>query len=266
MDELMISEIYCYPIKSLGGFRLGKAKVLAKGLEYDRRWMLTDADGHFLTQRNLPKLALFKISSHNFPQSFEVHYMEHQISIPIEPLGSRFDARVWNDTVAVQEVSPECNAFFTHHLGISCRLAFFHETASRLIDADYALDASNQTSLSDGYPILLLGQSSLTDLNSRLKQPVGVDRFRPNIVFTGMHPYAEDDFREFSIGGVHLTAVKPCARCIMTTIDQQTAHKGAEPLATLSTYRKHNNRILFGMNVIPKTEGYIAEGDKIVLR
>jgi len=265
MDELMISEIYCYPIKSLGGFRLSRSRVLGKGLEWDRRWMLVDATGNFLTQRNHAGLALFRVTNNHFPESFEVSYLNHSIQIPVTASGSQLEAVIWNDTVKVQEVSPHCNDFFSRILQMDCRLVFFPETALRPVDPHFAINSSNQTSLSDGYPLLMLGQSSLADLNRRLPQPVGLERFRPNIVFTGAGPYAEDDFREFSIGGVHLTAVKPCARCIMTTIDQQTALKGNEPLATLSTYRKRNNKVLFGMNVIPKTEGYIEEGDKIVL-
>lgn len=265
MDELMISEIYCYPIKSLGGFRLSRSRVLAKGIEWDRRWMLVDAAGNFLTQRNHSGLALFKVTSYHFPESFEVSYLNHSIQIPVAASGSQLEAVIWNDTVKVQEVSPHCNDFFSRILQMDCRLVFFPETALRPVDPHFAINSSNQTSLSDGYPLLMLGQSSLADLNRRLAQPVGLERFRPNIVFTGAGPYAEDDFRAFSIGQVQMAGVKPCARCLVTTINQQTGKKGSEPLATLATYRKRQNKVLFGMNVIPLTEGLISEGDKIVL-
>jgi hypothetical protein len=227
--------------------------------------MLVDAAGNFLTQRNHSGLALFKIASHHFPESFEVSYLSQSITIPVAASGSMLEAVVWNDKVNVQEVSADCSAFFSRILQIDCKLVFFHETASRPVDPDYAIEPSNQTSLSDGYPILVVGQSSLDDLNSRLSYPLGVDRFRPNIVFTGAAPYAEDSFGTFAVGSVMLAGVKPCARCIVTTINQQTGEKGSEPLATLATYRRHQNKVLFGMNVIPKTFGIIAEGDELVL-
>jgi len=132
------------------------------------------------------------------------------------------------------------------------------------VDKKYA--ANNEiTSFSDGYPMLMIGQPSLDKLNQKLTDPLPINRFRPNIVFTGGHAHIEDEMAAFTIGDLNFLGVKPCARCVMTTIDQQTAEVGKEPLKTLSDYRMKNNKIYFGQNILHQQNGSIKTGDAITI-
>jgi uncharacterized protein YcbX len=138
------------------------------------------------------------------------------------------------------------------------------DQTQRLIDVTYA-NNNEITSFSDGYPLLLIGQASLEDLNNRLAEPVAMNRFRPNIVFTGGTAFQEDNMKAFEISGINFYGVKPCARCVITTIDQSTGLKGKEPLKTLSTYRSRNNNIYFGQNLLYNGTGSLKIGDRINL-
>ena len=125
------------------------------------------------------------------------------------------------------------------------------------------ISESHIVGFADAYPFLIIGQSSLEDLNSRLQEPVPMDRFRTNFVFTGGEPYCEDNLDDFKIGDVEFFAAKPCARCVITTTDQQTGKRYKEPLGTLSKYRNFDNKVMFGMNVICKSSGIVSVGDEI---
>lgn len=263
MNALVVSQLFIYPVKSLGGIEVSESRVLPKGLEYDRRWMLIDEYNRFLTQRLLPKMALIKTTLEK--DSIRTHYNGSSLTIPYQPSGDNLVADIWDDAVEVKEVDESISRWFSVVLNRACKLVAFPEENSRYVDPHFSIHADDQTSLSDGYPILIIGQSSLDDLNSRLESPVGMERFRPNILFTGGAPYEEDAWKTFSIGNVHLAGVKPCARCVMTTIDQQTGESGKEPLAILSSYRKTGNKVLFGQNVIPLSKGMIQIGDEVLI-
>lgn len=194
-----------------------------------------------------------------------VHFGGESVLLPQSIHGETIHATVWNDEVKVVALDANYSEWFSKHIGISCKLVAFPEENPRPVDPDFAINSTDETSLSDGYPVLVIGQSSLDDLNARLPEPVGMDRFRPNIVFTGGLPYEEDMWGRFRIGEVAMAGVKPCARCVMTTIDQQTGVAGKEPLATLSQYRRLGNKVLFGQNVIPLKNGIIHVGDQIIL-
>jgi uncharacterized protein YcbX len=261
MIELKLSEIWVYPVKALGGISLPSAKVLPKGLEYDRRWMLVDENATFLTQRNYPKLALFKSA---FEKNHLIIYFEQDhVEVPlIVNTTTGMDARIWGDTVTTFEVSPIISDWFSERLDIQCKLVFFPEKNPRPVDPTYSLN-QDQTSLSDGFPFLIIGQAALVDLNSRLEKSIPMNRFRPNFVFTGGEPFAEDRWKEFEIGTNRFAAVKPCGRCVVTTVDQDTAETKSEPLRTLSAYRKRNGKVLFGQNVIAIDYGEVHVGDLI---
>jgi uncharacterized protein len=264
MTQFTLSEIWIYPIKSLGGIRLESAKVLPKGLLYDRRWMLIDEAGTFITQRVHPNMAFFKLSLSG--DQFVIQFKGDRIFLSASsPLSQNpIKATVWDDTIEVYEVVGEYSQWFSHRLGINCRLVHFPESNHRPVDEKYRID-NDHVSLADGYPFLIIGQSSLNDLNTRLQAPVPMNRFRPNFVFTGGSPYEEDNWRTFTIGNNKFVGVKPCVRCVLTTVDQETAQKGTEPLATLATYRKKNNKIYFGQNLLAIDHNEIYEGDKIEL-
>ncbi len=264
MPVKLLSEIWIYPLKSLGGIRLRSSRVLEKGLQYDRRWMLVDEDGKFMTQRVFPNMALF--STRLKDQALEVAHDNDSILIPLDraETGASLMTTIWDDAVITQEVSPAISGWFTDHIGINCKLVSFPESNPRPVDPDFA-PKPGHVSLADGYPLLIIGQASLDDLNKRLADPVPMNRFRPNLVFTGGEPYEEDGWKKFAIGKNRFEGIKPCGRCTLTTVDQKTGTKGIEPLATLAGYRKVNGEVKFGQNLITIDHDKIKEGDEITL-
>jgi uncharacterized protein YcbX len=261
---LTVSELYIYPVKSLGGIALPAASLTDRGFEYDRRWMLIDENNRFLSQREVAAMAFLKVSLLEdglLVQNTGIADSFYQI--PFQPLTTEtMMVSVWSDSCPAQCVSAEADAWFSKQLDIPCRLVYMPDSTQREVDALYAHN-KEITSFSDGYPLLIIGQASLDDLNSRLASPLLMDRFRPNIVFTGGLPFQEDDMKQFSIGDIQFFGVKPCARCTITTIDQQTGVKGKEPLKTLSTYRARNKNIYFGQNLLYQGGGIIRVGDTI---
>ena len=263
MKSLQLSQIWIYPVKSMSGIPVTSASVRPKGLEYDRRWMLIDEEGTFMTQRVHPKMALFKTSLSE--DGLKIHFHTDTLNVPINTTeGAVIQSRVWNDPVVTQEVSPDHSRWVSERLGVSCRLVFFPEKNPRPVDPEYKIQ-DDHVSLADGYPFLIIGQASLDYLNSLLQHPLPINRFRPNFVFTGGEPHEEDTWRNFVIGGNKFAGVKPCSRCIMTTIDQDKGEKGVEPLPTLARYRKVNNKIQFGQNVIALEYGQVSVGDEITV-
>jgi len=261
MDKRIISEIWIYPVKSLGGIRVASSEVMIKGLRYDRRWMLIDKDGMFMTQREHPSMALFKTSVNE--AGIAVHHSGDEIIIPFHTDGAVIRTSIWEDSVDVEIAGQEVSNWFSKKLGMECRLVSFPEKNPRPVDAAYSI-RNEQVSLADGYPLLIIGQSSLDDLNRRMKTPLPMNRFRPNIVFTGGESFEEDEWKNFKAGDCRFAAVKPCARCALTTVNQDTAEKGIEPLATLASYRRKDNNVYFGQNVLTLQPGKIAVGDEII--
>jgi hypothetical protein len=263
MQTKQLSQIWIYPIKSLGGISLFQSDVLPKGLQYDRRWMLVDEEGIFLTQRKLPRMALFKPTLAG--DVLRVRFGDDQIEIPLHiESHDSIQTRVWDDLVQTLEADPRISEWFSAHLQLKCRLVFFPEGSARPVDPAYQRQGDH-TSLSDGYPFLIIGQASLDLLNQKLAQPIPMTRFRPNFVFTGGVAHEEDDWNEFSIGSCRFAAVKPCARCAIPTIDQETAMMGKEPTRTLATYRTKNNKILFGNNLLLLSGTKVSVGDALAL-
>ena len=261
---LTISELYIYPIKSLAGISKEHVEITNTGLQHDRRWMLVDDNNIFLSQRSHPQMALLQptetaegivVTHKNNPtQSIIIPFITEE-KTPIQ-------VSIWDDVCEAIEVSTECNNWFSSMLAISCKLVYMPNETKRLVDKKYAVN-NEVTSFSDGYPILMIGQASLDELNSKLDKPLPMDRFRPNIVFTGGHAHIEDEMKLFSIDDIHFVGAKPCARCVVTTINQQNIEKGKEPLKTLATYRRKNNKIYFGQNILQQQNGRIAVGKEI---
>jgi uncharacterized protein YcbX len=264
LSALRIQEIWIYPVKSLAGFRCTEALALEKGFALDRRWMLIDANNHFLTQRQHPEMALFVTAYTG--GLLHITHRKTGATLQFEPSlksATTLDAKIWNDTVAVAEVDAEISQWFTRQLGFPCRLVSFPEAHPRPINP---LDYPNQhVSLADAYPYLIIGKASLDALNSRLQEPMAMKRFRPNIVFSGGQPFAEDTWKQFTAGPVCFEAVKRCARCVLTTVNPETGIRGKEPLKTLATFRKEGNNIFFGINAIIHRTGIIRENDPINL-
>ena len=263
---LTVSELYIYPIKSLGGIALNSASLLERGFEHDRRWMLVNANNEFLTQREITAMAFLKVQlTEQGLLITNISKPGEELLVPFEPTVAETEmVTVWSSRCRGQRVSDAADAWFSKQLGFTAKLFYMPDTTRRYVDGRYAHN-KEITSFTDGYPLLLIGQASLDDLNSRLEQPVPMNRFRPNIVFTGGTPFQEDYMKHFDINGIPIFGVKPCARCVMTTINQQTAEKAKEPLKTLSTYRLKNKKILFGQNLLHQGTGIISVGDTITI-
>lgn len=266
MARLTLSEIWIYPIKSLSGIRLRRSDVKQKGLVYDRRWMLVDESGRFLTQREHPEMSQFQLEMNTEGLTIlnRVSNQSLVLDLKAKPIGESLSAIIWDDEVETIEVSHVYSQWFSDQLKINCKLVFFPETHRRDVDPDYATK-NEQVSLADGYPFLIIGRASLDDLNKRLKEPLPMNRFRPNFVFTGGEAYEEDNWKKFRIGSNRFVGVKPCSRCVLTTVDQRSGVKGTEPLATLATYRKYGSKIKFGQNLLAIDHDEIQEGDEIEL-
>ena len=258
---LQVSQLFIYPIKSLGGIALTNAEVTDRGLRYDRRWMLIDDNNRFISQREFAKMALLKVSIES--DGLRVIYTPNQssIQIPFVPeTSTTVQASVWDDTCEGTLVSPKVDVWFTDMLGMSARLIYMADDSHRAVDPRYARQ-QEVTSFADGYPFLLIGQASLDELNTRLQNQIKIDRFRPNIVFTGGEPFAEDVMPHININGIDFFGVKRCARCVMITIDQQNAAKNVEPMKILASYRAQKNKIYFGQNLLHNGTGSINIGD-----
>lgn len=271
MDGVILSEIIVYPVKSLGGVSLEQSVVEDKGLQFDRRWMLTNIEGEFLTQREFPQMATLKVSIE--ADSLRVTAKNgDSIAIPVaeNKAGAERRVSVWQSKLKARVVENSINEWFSEALQMNCQLVQMNENSKRIVSPYYAVRKyKDEVSFADGYPILLIGENSLEDLNSRLENPVPMNRFRPNLVIKNAEAFAEDNWKKIRIGEAVFHLVKPCARCVMTTIDQETGiSDGKEPLKTLATYRlvkrAGKSKINFGQNLIAGNAGaLIKTGDKV---
>ncbi len=264
MNTFHLTDIYIYPIKSLGGIRLNEAMLEDKGLRYDRRWMLVDQDGTFITQRKYHQLSLLQVHIKE-DKLFVQHKEDEQLEISFsltEGTGERIAVTVWDDTSVGLEVSRTVSSWFSAYLQFEVKLVRMVDDEKIYVDPRYAANGEIK-SFSDGYPCLIIGQSSLDGLNEKLDEPVKMNRFRPNLVFSGGAAHVEDQFKNFYLGDVLFSAVKPCARCVLITVNQETGKKGNEPLRTLATYRTQNNKIMFGQNLLHEGAGLIQVGDEL---
>lgn len=260
----IISGLFIYPVKSLGGIEMDSVPVTDRGFQYDRRWMLVDKTGRFLSQREHPAMALLQCELEEEGLRV-VHRKEADdfIKIPFDTdTGETAEVTVWDDTMIAVKSGAQFDQWFSQRLGMDCYLVHMPDTTRRVVDARYT-SQEEITSFSDAYPMLLIGQASLDDLNNRLQDPVPMNRFRPNIVVEGWAPYEEDTIRFFQAGSIRLEAVKPCARCVLTTIDQETGLKGKDPLKTLASYRTQNKKVLFGQNLIYSGSGLLKKGMEV---
>jgi uncharacterized protein YcbX len=265
MPELKLTQIWIYPIKGLGGISLSSALVMEKGLQYDRRLMLVDETNTAMTQREFPGMALFRSSIHDGQLTITRQGQSIKLDLEKPPLSGMVRVNVWDDTVSCFEVDPSYSQWFSDLLASPCRLVYFPEENSRPVDPRYHVN-HEQVSLADAYPFLIIGQSSLDELNSRLKEPLPMNRFRPNFVFSGGTPFEEETWRNFSVGTTRFVGVKTCARCIVPTIDQDTGERAPEPLKTLSSYRKRENKVYFGQNLVALDYKSVSIGDTITIQ
>jgi len=267
VSTAILSEIHIYPVKSAQGISLPEAEVLDRGFRWDRRWMLVNGEGRFLTQRELPRMTLMSVTLG--PGGLQVNAPGMpELGLPLELHdGDRTRVQVWNDQVEAVVAEPAVNAWFRQFLKTDCSLVFMPDDVLRRANPEYA-EPDDVVSFADGFAFLLISQESLDDLNQRLKQPLGMRRFRPNLVVKGCESFAEDTWRRIRVGGIEFDIVKPCPRCVITTVDETTGKPAKEPLTTLASYRSQPGKgVLFGQNLIQRGRGILRVGDKVeVLR
>jgi len=263
MESSRLQSICIYPIKSTAGINISSSWVDNIGLPFDRRYVVSDNNGQFVTARTCPKLCLIKtniteiglvLTAPDMPLLVIEHKTKQQHYQPVT---------VWGDNIQGQRCHANVDQWFSQYLNKPVQLLYFGEQSSRQVSK-----STNPLAFADGYPLLLISQASLDDLNSRLKQPVSMSQFRPNLVVNSCSPFAEDGWRHIRIGEVEFEISKPCARCVFTTVNPETAekHSQLEPLATLKAYRQvESGDVMFGQNLIPLNNGQVNAGDSVTV-
>ena len=260
-----LSSIVIYPFKSLVGISLSRVDLDQFGPKHDRRWMLVDDDNSFLTQRQHSKMALIRTELQGDQLVLKAQGMG-QCVFPLEvDAGTVVEVKLFEEHCTALETEPAAGEWLTDFLGLRCRPVFMPRTTERIVDPEYSPERSI-TSFTDGFPFLLIGESSLVDLNGRLAEPVGMERFRPNLVVRGTAPFAEDDWKQIRIGNAAFHVAKPCSRCRMITVDPARGEfSGDNPLKTLASYRTVNGQALFGQNLIHHQPGRLQVGDEVTI-
>ena len=254
-------------MKAARAVDLEESVVEPWGLVGDRRWLLVDEDGRFVSQREEPSLARVVVT-HSAPGTICVSsagFPGRQIAAPAEA-ANMLKVTVWGSTVLAAAAGPAGDAWFSAYLGRPVRLVYLDDPTRRPVDPEYGRDG-DVVSFADGYPLLLTSTASLGELGRWLTedggQPVPMTRFRPNAVVTGAPPWAEDRWRRIRIGAVEFRVVKPCGRCVVTTTDQITGEVGSQPLKMLGRRRRFGQQLVFGQNMIPDSLGVIRAGDQV---
>lgn len=266
MNTPKLSALIIYPLKSAAGISLTQSPLDSTGLRYDRRWMLIDSNNNFLSQRQFPKMALISPSLDQQGQLSLQAPTLTEIKVPLitHSIGT-LPVTIWGAEIEAHHLSLEVDQWLSSFLGVDCRLVTLADETHRQCDLKYA-QQGDHTTFTDGFPLLLCTEASLADLNNRLSTQVSMAHFRPNIVISGTQAFEEDLWETITINELNLQVVKPCSRCIITTIDPTSGEKiGAEPLKTLMSYRQKNNKIYFGQNVIPRGSGILTCNSTLTL-
>ena len=273
-----VSALYCYPVKSCRGVALTEAVLDHRGLLRDRAFMVVDAQNRHMTQRATPAMA--RITTAIAADALHLGITDNDPSLHIPwtaPDRPRRMVTVWRDTVLAGDAGDEAAAWLSDVLGQPCRLVAMGDESRRDVPAARLPEHHRATltqpvpvAFSDAFPLLVVSEESVADLNQRVGGSpfLEMDRFRPNLVVTGCDaPYAEDTWKTYRVGDARLFSAGPCSRCAITTTDQQTLARGPEPLRTLATYRRTSDGdVVFGQNVIHASPGArLRVGDKIVL-
>ncbi len=253
MTQPSVVGLFVYPIKSCGGVSLSRATLVTCGMRFDRRYMVVDEEGRFITARTVPKLLAVEVSLS--PEStFAISATHPTMGDPLRlseigpDQGANMEIRVWRDT-AMARLNEEGSAWFSRLLGRTVHLVYLPTEHLRQIDPDRSRQGE-VVSFADGYPLLLTNRHSLDEVNDQMNDPVAMDRFRPNVVVAGLDAFSEDTWEELTIGPARFFAPKLCDRCVMTTIDPRTGTKGVEPMRTLARTRKWGGAVWFGTNLI----------------
>jgi len=259
----MLSALNIFPVKSCAPLVLDAAVVERRGLRHDRRWIVTDASGRFLTGRQHPRLTLLRAVPDGDAIALSAPGRP-PLRLGIAAGGARVEVVVWTNTVAALAADAVADAWISAFLGMPARFAYMDDACARPVNPDYA-KPGDEVSFADAFPLLMISQGALDALNEKLATPVPMLRFRPNLVVANTAPHAEDGWKRVRVGAVEFDVVKPCSRCVFTTVDFE---RGAfdplgEPLKTLTTYRRSERGVTFGQNIIPRGAGTVRVGDPV---
>ena len=259
---IAVRSLHVYPVKSAAGISLSRAEVGDRGFQHDRRFMIVDGAGQFLTQRVLPRMALISVALSSASLRVTGPGMR-PLEIPLVPSGGSLrPVQVWRDRCEALSLGPEPARWLSELLGVTCELVYMPEATLRAVDPSFG---PGRVGFADGYPFLLASTASLDDL-SRRGASVPMERFRPNIVVDGAPAFAEDHWKRVGIGPVEFRVVKPCARCAITTVDPaRGVFSGPEPLRTLAEFRRSEEGVLFGMNLVHEGAGVVSVGDEVTV-
>lgn len=268
MPNPVLHAIHLYPVKSIAGVDPGEAVVEPWGLAGDRRWMLVDGTGKYITQRTHPTLALAIARELPGGAVRLTAPGQEPLTVQVPAADLTTQVQVWEDKVEAVNAGRAAAAWFSAYLGVEAALVHLDDPARRRpVDPDFGRPGES-VSFADGFPLLVTTTSSLDAVNALIARgdhadegPLPMSRFRPNVVVDGTAPWAEDAWRRVRIGEVTFRVVKPCGRCVVTTTDQRTARRGKEPLRTLARHRRLGGQLVFGQNLIPENTGTIRRGD-----
>lgn len=263
-----VSAINLFPLKSGAPLPQQQATVEPRGLHGDRRWMVVDADGKFVTGRELSRLTLVRATPAADALLLQAPGMSDLHVEAPRADGMRLDTAVWGAQVTPLFAADAAHAWLSNFIGVDLRLVHMDDACTRRVkakyDGRYGRD-EDVVSLADAFPLLLISQAALDQLNAKLAQPVPMLRFRPNLVVAGTAPHAEDAWQRIRIGAIEFEVVKACVRCVFTTVDFERGERdpSGEPLRTLITYRRTPDGVTFGQNLIPRGSGVLRVGDAV---
>ncbi len=262
---MQVSSIHTYPVKGCRRIDHESAVVEPWGLENDRRWLITDPDGRAVTQREEATLALLRAMPGPHGLTLSFHGRE-SLLVPTMKGEATAIADIFGTKVEATPAGDEASAWLSEALNRNVRLVWLDDPLRRELDPRYGRPGET-VSFADGFPLLLANTASLRRLNEWIgdPQPLPMTRFRPNIVMDSDIPFVEDTWTGHSIhiGELEFRVAKPCARCVVTTTDQETAQRGREPLRTLGKYRNVDQKLLFATNLVPVTTGVVRVGDEV---
>lgn len=266
---MRIASLHLHPLKSCAPLDVDRLDVTPRGPAGDRRWLVVDADARFVTARQRTEMVGIRAVPEDEGLHLDAPGMP-PLHVPTPPPDApRLEVAIWRDAVSAQRCDARADAWLSRYLGMPARLVHMDAAAARAVDPAFARPG-DEVSFADAYPLLVISQAALEALNARLETPVPMARFRPNLVVDGSAPHAEDGWRRVRIGGIEFDAVKPCTRCVFTTVDPATMTRDpdGEPLRTLATYRRAPegsglSGVLFGMNLIPRGAGTLRRGDAV---
>ncbi|MBT4837813.1 MAG: MOSC domain-containing protein [Methylococcales bacterium] len=263
MSEILLAELWHYPVKSMKGNRYKKLTIESRGFQFDRHWMLIDEEGKFLTQRQHPRMTLLKTTLKHGELSLTAEGFS-TCKVTTKEKRQALNVDIWQDHCQANSVDKQVDHWLTDFLQQKCRLVEMPDNEVRQVSTDYA-QPKDQVGFADGFPFLLISQASLDELNNRLETPVTMERFRPNLVITGCKAFAEDNWKRIRIGKIEFRLPKPCSRCSIPGINPLTAAKDKELLKILATYRHRDNQVFFGQNALHDHLGELTQNMPITI-